>query len=75
MSTSEEFIHDGVPYRVVAAPRLEGRYTAICGCPRCKWAGISSSYATSREALDAAMIAIQEHHIECSERALEAAHG
>jgi hypothetical protein len=70
MSASEEFIHDGVPYKIAAASRLEGRYTAVCGCPRCKWAGISSSYATSREALDAAVAAIREHHAECSERVL-----
>jgi len=69
MSTSEEFIHDGVPYKIASALGLDGRFRALSGCPRCNWAGVSSSYRSSREALDAAIVEIRRHHTECREHA------
>jgi len=70
MSTSEEFVHDGITYGIGAVFSLDGRYKSLRRCPRCKWAGVSSSYATSREALDAAITSIRQHHSECREGAL-----
>jgi hypothetical protein len=70
MSTSEEFVHDGVTYGVEAVFSLDGRYKSLCRCARCKWAGVSSSYGTSREALDVAIASIRRHHSECREGAL-----
>jgi transcription elongation factor Elf1 len=70
MSTVEEFIHDGLPYKIRSATAADGRYNALFACPRCNLASVSCSYVSSREALDAAIAGILEHHLECRARVL-----
>ena len=70
MSTAEEFIHAGLPYKIRSSSTVEGRYNALFTCPRCNLASISCSYVSSREAIDAAVAGILEHHVECRERVL-----
>jgi hypothetical protein len=70
MSTSEEFVHDGMTYGVEAVFSLDGRYKSLYRGPRGKWAGVSPSDATSRETLDPAIASIRQHHSECREGVL-----
>jgi transcription elongation factor Elf1 len=70
MRTAEEFIHAGVPYTIRSSTTMEGCYNALFACPRCNLASVSCSYVSSREAIDAAIAGILEHHVECRARVL-----